>query len=240
MRRDHKPYSIKKLQGRIESFWVRHFTTPQLDSLGPHSMIMKPWNLSLYGKKISLGKSVHIITARDRPVNLTTWNIDDSQGEILIGDFALICPGVRIDSASRVTVGKNCMLAAGAYLTDADWHDIYDRTKTVGETSPITLEENVWIGDGATLCKGVTIGENSIIGAGSVVTKSIPKNVVAAGNPATVVKNLDTEKEIVTRQSLLEDHSELAGRIDALEKWIRADNTLTGWLRSIFWPNRKD
>ena len=72
------------------------------------------------------------------------------------------------------------------------------------------------------------------------LTKSIPKNVVAAGNPATVVKNLDTEKEIVTRQSLLEDHSELAERIDALEKWIRAENTLTGWLRSLFWPNRKD
>ena len=117
---------------------------------------------------------------------------------------------------------------------------IYDRTKTVGETSPITLEENVWIGDGATLCKGVTVGENSIIGAGSVVTKSIPKNVVAAGNPATVVKHLDAKKEIVTRQSLLEEHSELAKRIDSLEKWIRADNTVKGWLKSLFWPTRTD
>ena len=98
----------------------------------------------------------------------------------------------------------------------------------------------MWIGDGATLCKGVTVGANSIIGAGSVVTKSIPKNVVAAGNPATVVKNLDTEKEIVTRQSLLEEHSELAKRMDAIERWVRAENTVQGWLKSLFWPTKRD
>jgi len=72
------------------------------------------------------------------------------------------------------------------------------------------------------------------------LTKSIPKNVVAAGNPATVVKNLDTEKEIVTRQSLLEEHSELAKRMDAIERWVRAENTVQGWLKSLFWPTKRD
>src|SRR5690625_4469398 len=58
---------------------------------------------------------------------------------------------------------------------------------------PITIEDNVWLGGGAIICPGVTIGENSIIGAGAVVTKDIPANVVAVGNPARVVKQLTDE-----------------------------------------------
>ncbi|MDZ7686153.1 MAG: DapH/DapD/GlmU-related protein [Gammaproteobacteria bacterium] len=73
------------------------------------------------------------------------------------------------------------MFAAGAYVTDADWHDVYDRTRTIGTTRPVTLEQNVWVGDGAIICKGVTIGENSVIGAGAVVTSDVPANVIAAG-----------------------------------------------------------
>ena len=63
---------------------------------------------------------------------------------------------------------------------------------------------------------------------------------MAAGNPAKVVKKLETEKEIITRQSLLEEHSELAKKMDAIERWVRADNTLTGWLKSLFWPTKRD
>lgn len=56
---------------------------------------------------------------------------------------------------------------------------------------PITLEDNVWLGGSVTVCPGVTIGENSIIGAGAVVTRSIPANSIAVGNPARVIKALD-------------------------------------------------
>ena len=94
-------------------------------------------------------------------------------------------------AAESIEIGDACMFAHGAYISDADWHGIYDRSEPVGSTKPIILKDNVWIGDSAIVCKGVTIGENSIIGAGAVVTKNIPANVVAAGNPAKVVKNLD-------------------------------------------------
>ena len=60
------------------------------------------------------------------------------------------------------------MIAAGAYLTDADWHDLYDRTRIIGRSEPIELLENAWVGDGATICKGVTIGCNAIVAAGAV------------------------------------------------------------------------
>ena len=177
MRDDHRPYALKILQGKIEAAWVHHFIKPQLETLGHHSMIMKPWNLKLYGRGISLGTSVHIITAADRTVRLTTWAMNEHQGQIDIADAVLICPGVRIDSACQVSIGESTMLAAGAYITDADWHDVYDRTQPIGQTAPVTLERNVWVGDGAIVCKGVRIGENSIIGAGSVVTKDIPSQM---------------------------------------------------------------
>jgi len=85
------------------------------------------------------------------------------------------------------------MIAHGAYISDADWHGIYDRAEPVGKTKPIKFEDNVWIGDSAIICKGVTIGKNSIIGAGAVVTKNVPENSVFAEILQNSLKNLIKE-----------------------------------------------
>ena len=129
--------------------------------MGRDPMILKPWNMKISGSHIRAGDYLHIICDPDRRVAFSTWHFDNYQGRITLGDNVLVCPGCRFDSASEISVGDNCMFAAGAYITDADWHGIYDRTQVVGQTRPVILEENVWIGDGATVCKGVTIGENS-------------------------------------------------------------------------------
>ena len=240
MRKDHRPYRLKVLQGKLEAYRVRYFIAPQLERIGRHSMIMKPWFLKIYGKEISFGKSVHVITAADRNVRLTTWEMNDHQGRIDIQDYVLICPGVRIDSALSVEVGASTMLAAGAYITDADWHDIYDRTQAIGRSAPVKLAANVWVGDGATICKGVSIGENSVIGAGSVVTSNIPANVIAAGNPARVIKELDPSEKLTKRQDMLADGPELALQMDGLERWMRRDNTWLKWFRALVAPSNKD
>lgn len=240
MRDDHRPYRLKVLQGKLEAAWVHHFIKPQLEALGHHSMIMKPWNLKLYGRGISFGTSVHVITAPDRTVRLTTWAMNEHQGRIEVADSVLICPGVRIDSACQVSIGESTMLAAGAYITDADWHDVYDRTQPIGQTAAVVLERNVWIGDGAIVCKGVRIGENSVIGAGSVVTKDIPANVIAAGNPAKPIKPLDPDLPLTTRQDMLGDGLAVAAQMDGLERWLRQDNTWWRWLRSKIAPSRED
>lgn len=240
MRDDHRPYALKVLLGKFEAAWVRYFIAPQLENLGDHAMVMKPWNLKLHGRGIAFANAVHVITAADRTVRLTTWAMHGHQGRIDIADSVLICPGVRMDSASEISIGEGSMLAAGAYITDADWHDVYDRTQAIGQTAPVALERNVWIGDGAIVCKGVHIGENSVIGAGSVVTKDIPANVIAAGNPAKTVKKLDPERELTTRQDLLGDSAELAQKMDTLERWLRQDNTWWRWLRSTIAPTRDD
>ncbi|MFP6806101.1 MAG: acyltransferase [Pseudomonadales bacterium] len=240
MIQDHRPYYLKRFLHHLERWYTEHFIAPQLESLGPGHHMMKPWNVRAHGKHIRIGKNVHVVTTPDRLVSLSTWTFGEDQGHINIGDNVLLCPGVRIDSASEVNIGDNCMFAAGSYVTDADWHDIYDRTKPVGVTKIVTLMDNVWIGDGAIVCKGVTIGKNSVIGAGSVVASDIPENTIAAGNPARVVKALDPEKELITRESIFRDTVRLNDEMDKLERYILHHNTIWGWLRSNLRPRRGD
>ncbi|MDA0775351.1 MAG: acyltransferase [Proteobacteria bacterium] len=142
-------------------------------------------------------------------------------------------------SAENITIGDSCMIAHGAYISDADWHGIYDRAKPVGNTKPVVFEDNVWIGDSAIICKGVTIGKNSIIGAGAVVTKNVPPNSIYAGNPAKLVKTLD-DAEFNTRANFLENPAKLAKEFDALDKYSLGKNTLLSWLRSIVMPDKNN
>lgn len=237
---DHRPYHAKKIFGWIEHTFSQRFVKPHLASLGDGFMMLKPWYIRIHGDHIRIGDNVHMIAAADRHVCLSTWSFETHQGHIDIKDNCLLCPGVRIDSASQVTIADNCMLAAGTYITDADWHDIYDRTRTVGATAPVTLQDNVWIGDGATVCKGVTIGRNSVIGAGSVVTSDIPDDVIAAGNPARVVKPLDPDRPITTRATLFTDPAALALELDELDRYILKRNTWLGWLRVLLFPKVGD
>jgi len=124
-------------------------------------------------------------------------------------------------------------------ISDADWHGIYDRAEPVGNTKPIVLEDNVWIGDSAIICKGVTIGKNSIIGAGAVVTKEVPPNCIYAGNPARLVKKLEN-KDFNTRKDFFNDPKKLAHDFDMLDKFTLSENTFINWLKSIILPNKNN
>ena len=217
--------------------YVKHYLRPQFKQLGKGGAFFKPQYLKLFGSHISVDDFPTIIGARDANVQLTSWNIGDWKGELKIGKYCLITPGVRIMAAESIEIGDACMFAHGAYISDADWHGIYDRSEPVGKTKPIILKDNVWIGDRAIVCKGVTIGVNSIVGAGAVVTKNIPANVVAAGNPAKVVKNLD-QGDFISRKDLYKDPIQLAKDFDNLDKFNLKDNTFIEWLRSIFAPSK--
>lgn len=240
MRRDHRPLYLKRLWGRIERAYTDHFIRPQLDTLGANSVFMQPWHMRFHGPHIRFGDHVHAIGARDRMIGFCVWVHADGSGRIEIADHCLVCPGVRIDSASGVRLGEGCMLASSAYLTDADWHDLYDRTQPVGATAEVVLEDNVWIGDRATVCKGVRIGSNSVIGAGAVVTSDVPANVIAAGNPARPLRELDPSRELRTRAALAENPAELRRWLDSLDAYLLAGNSLLGWLRSRIAPRPGD
>ena len=130
------------------------------------------------------------------------------------------------------------MFANSAYISDADWHGIYDRAIPVGKTKPIILEENVWIGDRAVVGKGVTIGKNSIVAAGAVVVKDVPENVVVGGNPAKVIKELDSTIQGTTRIKLFEDPEGLKDLYDQIDKYTLKNNTTLNYLRSVLWKNK--
>jgi len=95
--------------------------------------------------------------------------------------------GVSIGCFDKIIIGNNVRVGANVLITDSDWHLDDPR---VGHPKPIIINDNVWLGYGTVVLKGVTIGKNSIIGAYSVVTSSIPENVIAAGNPCKVIKEL--------------------------------------------------
>ncbi len=240
MIKDHRPYWLKQGFQKFEYWYSNYFLAPQFERLGPGHHFMKPWNVSIFGRYIAIGNNVHVVTDSDRKVSFSTWTLNEHQGHITIGDNVLICPGCRFDSASLISIGDNCMFAAGSYITDADWHDIYDRTKSIGTTRPVTIHNNVWIGDGSILCKGVTIGENSVIGAGSVVATDIPANVIAAGNPARVIRPLDENRELVTRAQLFKDPAKLIADLKELDAYILKPNSFTGWLRMRLKPRVGD
>lgn len=239
MRKDHRPYAIKKAWIKFQKFYTRHFLQPQLEVLGKGHVFMRPWHVELFGGPIEIGDYVTVIATPDKKVRFSVWPEQPGHGRITIGDYALVSPGVRISSAENIEIEDNCMLANGAYLTDADWHGIYDRL-SLGQARPIRLAKNVWVGDNAIVCKGVTIGENSIIGAGAIVVNDIPANCIAAGNPARVVRRLDPDETFTTRAHWYADPAKLAREFVRWEQAVLKGNTFFGWLRHLAFPCRGD
>lgn len=119
-----------------------------------------------YGKNIHIGNKVII--------NMNCTFLDN--GVINIGDNVMIAPDVRIYTATHsVILSERMPVRSNSKASICD---------TIA--CPVTIESGVWIGGGAVILPGVTIGRNSVIGAGSVVTKSIPENSIAVGNPCRV------------------------------------------------------
>lgn len=110
-------------------------------------------------------------------------------GARTFANFGLVALDVaEIHIGDDVQIGPNVQLLTPTHPVDIDLR----RDKwEAGE--PITIGDNVWLGGGAIVLPGVTIGENTVVGAGAVVTRDLPANVVAVGNPARVVRNLDQE-----------------------------------------------
>lgn len=106
---------------------------------------------------------------------------------IMIGNHVEMS-GTSIVSNHSVTIGNNVLIGANCQIGDRDGHS----NKYKSSPKPIIIENDVWLGMNVTVLKGVTIGEHSIIGANSVVTKDIPANSIAAGNPCSVIRTINS------------------------------------------------
>ncbi|MFC4628452.1 sugar O-acetyltransferase [Promicromonospora alba] len=92
---------------------------------------------------------------------------------------------------ATITIGADCQLGPGVQLlTPTHPVEPGPRRDKLEAALPIVLGDNVWLGGGVIVCPGVTIGDNTVVGAGAVVTKDLPANVVAVGNPARVVREI--------------------------------------------------
>lgn len=97
---------------------------------------------------------------------------------------------------NKISIGNNVVIGGSCKIWDTDFHSLDATIRISGndnniKTIPIIIEDNVFIGSNCIILKGVTIGKNSIIAAGSIVSKSIPPNVIAGGNPCRVIKNVN-------------------------------------------------
>jgi acetyltransferase-like isoleucine patch superfamily enzyme len=126
----------------------------------------------------------------NHPVILCTWQA----GAVLrVGnDFAMT--GGALCAAESIVIGEGVAVGANTIIADTDFHPLSPAGRLAapedGETSPITIDDFVFIGMNCLVLKGVTIGAGAVIGAGSVVTRDIPAQVIAAGNPARVLREL--------------------------------------------------
>ena len=107
--------------------------------------------------------------------------------KVKIGNNVVVMNDSLMMASGGITIEDNTMLAANVQLISNN-HDLDERA--IITCLPIHIKKNCWIGAGATILRGVTIGENSVVGAGSVVTKDVPDNVIVAGNPAKIIKNI--------------------------------------------------
>ena len=129
----------------------------------------------------------HIQLGSGTYINVNCNFIDD--GQITIGNGVMFGPAVTI-----ATVG----------------HPINPNLRGYMYCDPVTIKDNCWIGGNSIICPGVTIGENTVIGAGSVVTKDIPANVVAAGNPCKVIREIGEQDMKYYYRDRLIDEADLA------------------------------
>jgi acetyltransferase-like isoleucine patch superfamily enzyme len=131
--------------------------------------------------RIEVGDGLFVRSRRHNRVEISVAR----EALLKLGNRVFLNQGVRIACTTNVTIGDDALLGDECVILDNDYHGIGGAES---KSSPVIIEPNVWLATRVIVMRGVTIGRASVIGAGSVVTRSIPAGVFAAGVPARVIK----------------------------------------------------
>ena len=170
---------------------------------------LRVFNKVYLNNKGSIFVGDNFMLTSDESINPISSNLRGSiyvekGGEITIGNNVGMS-STRMWIANSLTIGNNVKIGACCLIIDTDTHQLdYQQRRAVPQnaeeakqlkasikSAPIVIEDDVWVGAHCIILKGVTIGAHSVIGAGSVVTKSIPADCIAAGNPAKIIRFFD-------------------------------------------------
>jgi acetyltransferase-like isoleucine patch superfamily enzyme len=138
---------------------------------------------------IDFGERVNII-GRIVPVEIAVR----PGARVAIGDGTFVNYGVSISACAAVAIGAGCQIGQYAIIQDNDYHDLVDKRREP-PSRPVVIEDRVWIGARAIVLRGVRIGHDAVVGAGSVVTRDVPPWTIVAGAPARVVRQIDPDAD---------------------------------------------
>lgn len=162
----------------------------------------KYYSYALNAVNLIVGRGVSIVGSKNifigRGVNLGrfTWLDAIGEGMIHIGDNVSLSQNVHIAAAKLVVIGDGCLIGSDVLITDhnhsfgVDYLDILPSSRPLDVRGGTVLGKHIWLGDNVKILSGVVLGDNVVVAANSVVTKSFLGNVVIAGNPAKVIKNI--------------------------------------------------
>lgn len=204
-------YCVRRVEAqlkRVSNLYFTYFNRLKLDLLG----VKKGKFCIVHGAvRLSLGKNADVSIGDNfcflsgRTLNPLSRNL---RGSICVNDNAQLIIGNHVSVSSvvlwshlSITIGNHVDIGANTIIMDSDAHSLdYQKRRNIVDDlsnkndSPIVIGDDVLIGANCIILKGVTIGNRSVVGAGAVVTKSIPDDCIAAGNPAKIIKDMRKNK----------------------------------------------
>lgn len=188
---------------RVKRRWFNRLLAIKLDK-SSKGISVDPTAQIIGLSHISIGRNFHAGPYL-RLEAISKYRQQTFNPRIIIGDDVIFNDFVHIGATCHVEIGNNVLMASKIYISDHN-HGFYAGEEQSDPESPpirrlldgnrkVIIEENVWLGESVSVLPGVTIGRGSIIGANSVVSRSIPPHSIAVGSPAQVVKRFDAESK---------------------------------------------
>lgn len=188
--RGYIPYSIVKNNGQNNTIQLKHFDHGKISIEGNSNEVIVLGQMGRCNIYIE-GDNNKLLILPGTGIGNSTIYIRAKHGFVRIGNGTkimsakLVCQG----DDNKLLVGENCLFSTDVDVWNSDTHSIYDMNGNfINYSLPIIIEDHVWLGKRVSVLKGVTIGKDSVIGMGAIITKDVPERSLVVGSPQHIVK----------------------------------------------------